>query len=265
MYIPGCVFGKGHGMKTINFERFAAIGYDDFRKRALDDTLTNIEKVGYPNEYRQGLETVIFADIRQKITNLGNPGKTVLDIGPGCSGPARMMVELCRQQGHRLIQVDSAEMLAHLPDEEFVVKISGRFPTECDKLFQQYTGQVDCILAYSVLQCIFVDQSVFDFVDQALSLLRDKGQFLMGDISNSSKRKRFFSSPSGIRFHQEFMETQETIKVNFNVLEPGKIDDAVILSILMRCRSAGYDAYVLPQPDNLPMANRREDILIVKP
>jgi hypothetical protein len=46
-------------------------------------------------------------------------------------------------------------------------------------------------------------------------------------------------------------------------VEAGKIDDAVIVSLLLRCRLAGFDAYVLPQGPDLPMANRREDVLIV--
>jgi hypothetical protein len=47
--------------------------------------------------------------------------------------------------------------------------------------------------------------------------------------------------------------------------EPAKIDDAVVLEILQRARDKGFDAYVVPQSDDLPMANRREDILIVRP
>ena len=44
-----------------------------------------------------------------------------------------------------------------------------------------------------------------------------------------------------------------------------KIDDAVVFSILGRARAAGFDAYVVPQAPDLPMANRREDILIMSP
>ena len=47
--------------------------------------------------------------------------------------------------------------------------------------------------------------------------------------------------------------------------DTGKIDDAVVFEILERARESGFDAYVAPQPDELPMANRREDILIVRP
>jgi hypothetical protein len=32
-----------------------------------------------------------------------------------------------------------------------------------------------------------------------------------------------------------------------------------------RCRAAGFDAYIVPQRDGLPMSNRREDIFVTRP
>jgi hypothetical protein len=37
------------------------------------------------------------------------------------------------------------------------------------------------------------------------------------------------------------------------------------MDLLLRCRAAGFDSYLLRQPETLPMANRREDLLILKP
>jgi hypothetical protein len=48
-------------------------------------------------------------------------------------------------------------------------------------------------------------------------------------------------------------------------VETKKIDDGVVFGILQRYRNFGFDTYLLPQNDNLPIANRREDILIKKP
>jgi hypothetical protein len=112
---------------------------------------------------------------------------------------------------------------------------------------------------------VYAEGNPFQFVDECIRLLAGGGQILIGDIPNISKRKRFFASPNGIRFHREFMKTDEAPAVAFNALEPGEIDDAVLIGIVMRARAAGCDAYILPQPANLPMANRREDILISKP
>ena len=61
------------------------------------------------------------------------------------------------------------------------------------------------------------------------------------------------------------MNTQSLPEVRFNTLDRHKIDDSVILSLLNRARSQGFDAYVLPQRPDLPMANRREDVLIRRP
>jgi hypothetical protein len=96
-------------------------------------------------------------------------------------------------------------------------------------------------------------------------LLAPGGQILIGDIPNISKRKRFFASGSGLRYHQEFMKTDQCPEVKFNTIEHDQIDDAVVFSLLQRARAQGFDAYVLPQASNLPMANRREDILITRP
>ena len=61
------------------------------------------------------------------------------------------------------------------------------------------------------------------------------------------------------------LATDEPPDVRFNNLEPGVIDDSVVAAVLSRARLQGYDAYVMPQSPDLPMANRREDILIIRP
>lgn len=88
---------------------------------------------------------------------------------------------------------------------------------------------------------------------------------LLGDIPNISKRKRFFASENGIDFHKKFMNTNLPPEVKFYSIESHEMDDSIIFCILSRARSQGFDAYVLPQSDELPMANRREDILIARP
>jgi hypothetical protein len=156
-------------------------------------------------------------------------------------------------------------MLDLLPDEPFIVKIPAYYPDGCPQLFAEYAGRINVINSYSVIQIVFSEGSIYRFFDQSLRLLADGGQMLVGDIPNISKRKRFFSSENGIRFHQNFMQTEEKPQVQFNTLENDQIDDAVLLSLLMRARAAGFDGYLLPQPPDLPMANRREDLLIYKP
>jgi hypothetical protein len=245
-------------------QRFANLTYDDFRKLAVDPSLSCYEKIGFPNSYRAGKEEAIFDDILGKLAALRGRRKTILDIGPGCSMLAHKLINHCERQGHTLLLVDSVEMLSQLPDRPFLMKIPGYFP-RCPELADTHANRVDAILTYSVAHYAFVETSIFEFLDRALLLLAPGGELLIGDVPNVSMRKRFFSSPAGVRFHQDFLGRAEQPVVNFNHAEPGKIDDSVILALLLRARLAGYDSYVLPQRHDLPLANRREDLLFRKP
>jgi hypothetical protein len=244
--------------------RFANLGFEDFRRLAQEPGLSRYERIGFPDEYRAGFEAAILQDVRTKLTRLDARGLSVLDIGPGCSDLPTMLIEHCRSHGHHLVLIDSAEMLAHLPDGPGIEKHAALFP-QCAGFIEARQGTIDVILCYSVLHYVMVDVAFFRFLDQALTLLAPGGQFLIGDVPNVSKRKRFFASAAGVRFHREFMQTDEAPEVRFNRIEHDQIDDAVVLAIVQRARAQGFDAYVVPQDPALPMANRREDILIVRP
>lgn len=61
---------------------FSNLGFDDFRRMALDNTLSQNEKIGFPDSYRQGFEERIFEDINKKLTNLDLRKKTTLTSAP---------------------------------------------------------------------------------------------------------------------------------------------------------------------------------------
>ena len=251
--------------KKDKLNRFKKLDFEGFRELAKDPNLSPYEKIGFPDSYRAGHEARIFADIRAKLTVLDQPQQTILDIGPGCSDLPRYLIEHCQKMSHRLILIDSAEMLNMLPDADFIVKIPAMYPRECPQLFDEYREQINGIIVYSVLQYVFAEGNIHEFVDRSLSLLANGGGLLLGDLPNIAKRKRFFSSQTGIRYHQEFMQTDEAPLVDHLVLEPEHIDDGVIFGMMMRSRMAGFDSYLLPQSPDLPMANRREDMLIQRP
>lgn len=244
--------------------RFTDIGFEDFRRFAVDKNLSNYERIGFPDNYRKGYEEAIFDEINLKLPSLASTQKRVLDIGPGCSDLPRMLIEKCLTQGHQLYLVDSQEMLNLLPEAPSIHKHSARYP-DCPALTEKLLGSLDAILCYSVLHYVLVDTAFFRFLDISLSLLAPGGRMLIGDIPNISKRKRFFASDAGIRFHRDFMNTDELPIVQFNQIEHDQIDDSVVMALLQRARLQGFDAYVLPQGPSLPMSNRREDILIVRP
>jgi hypothetical protein len=252
-------------METSTPERFRDLTFDGFRELATADGLSRFERIGFPDTYRDGYEAAIFRDVCAKLTNLGRRGQTIFDIGCGCSDLPLLLADHNQRHGDELVLCDSCEMLAHLPDGPGIRKAPGRFPNDHPGVLAEYAGRVDAILVYSVLQYVFLEGSVFDFVDACLSLLGPGGQLLIGDVPNHSKRKRFFASARGVRHHQAFTGTDDVPPVTFNAIERSKIDDAVLLAVLGRARAAGFDAYVVPQAPDLPMANRREDVLIVRP
>lgn len=234
--------------------------FAEFARLAKDPGLSKYGKIGFPDSYRAGREAAIFADIRRKLPRLEERGLAVLDIGPGCSDLPGMLVELCRAQGHRLTLVDSTEMLAHLPDAPFVAKTAGRFP---DCLTALAPRRFDVVLCYSVLHHVVVDGDAVSFLDGALSVLAPGGELLVGDIPNLSKRRRFFASAAGREFHKRF--TGSDMPPPVDPPSAGQIDDTLLLALVERARGAGADAYLVPQDPALPLANRREDLLVRRP
>ena len=244
--------------------RFENLNFEDFRRLAGDASLSRYERIGFPDSYREGYEAAIFADIRGKLALLDARERTVVDIGSGCSDLPRLLIQHCREQSHKLWLIDSDEMLAQLPDGAGIHKIAAMYP-QCPDFLEANRGGVDVILCYSVLHYVLVDVGFIRFLDRTLELLAPGGQLLLGDIPNISKRKRFFASAAGQRFHRDFTNTDEAMPVEFNQIEHDQIDDSIVLMIIHRARLAGFDAYVIPQARDLPMANRREDVLIIRP
>jgi hypothetical protein len=246
--------------------RFAALDYEAFRRLATAPGLSPNERIGFPDSYRGGKDEVIWADVVSKVPPLvERRGLRVLDIGPGCAALPRVIAQTCREQSHTLVFIDSPEMLAQLEDLPEVEKHGGFFPRDFREWADTAAGSFDAIVSYSVAHYVFLDGSLFDFVDAALQLLAPGGSFLLGDLPNVSMRKRFFASDAGKAFHHAFMNTTEDPEVRFNQLERGSLDDAVLQSLQARARAAGFDAWILPQRADLPMANRREDLLFRRP
>lgn len=249
-------------MKKNNYDDLT---FEKFRELAGENGLSSHEKVGFPDEYREGKEESIFFDVSSKLPILAEKAKNVLEIGPGCSHLPMMLVELCNMQGHQLHFVDSAEMLIHLPDQENIHKWAGRYPEDVGGFLSEFKGQIDVVITYSVIQYIYSEGNLWNFLDQTLDLLSPGGEILFGDIPNITMRKRFFSSAAGIECHHQYTGRAELPEVHFNKIERGHIDDSVVLALLARARAQGFHAWVVPQRHDLPMANRREDILIKRP
>lgn len=257
-------------------ERFAQLGsvraidlaaveldYEGFRALARNPHLSANERIGFPDSYRAGFDGAILRDIVAKLPALAGEEATVVDIGPGCASLPRALIELCRERRHRLVLIDSEEMLAQLPDVPGVTrKVGGPFPG-CWREVDVAAG-ADAILCYSVFHYVYADGNPFEFLDRLIGLLGADGRALIGDIPNTSKRRRFFATEAGRAFHRAFTGDENAPPLTYDEPIPGKIDDAVLLGLMQRAQSAGADAYLLPQPPDLPMANRRDDLLVAR-
>lgn len=246
-------------------KRFAGLTFDRYRLLAGDSTLSPTEKIGCPDSFRIGFTGAILADVTAKLPALAGTGRAVLDIGIGCAELAHGLLDLCRDRGHHLTGVDSPEMLALLPDRPGFEKCPGRFPDVADDLARNVPGGFEAIIVYSVLQVVFVDQNPVHFVDRALALLAPGGRLLVGDVPNVSKLRRFLASAAGAAYHRDYMRTSEMPEVPAFAAPDARLDDGVLFGLMQRARNAGFEAYLVPQPDGLPLANRREDLLFQRP
>lgn len=247
------------------FAGYRQLGFEDFRELAARDDLSPHQRIGFPDEYRAGFADAILEDVRAKLPALQREGARILDIGAGCGELAEQMQQQARHLGQQLLLNDSAEVLAALQDVPGSEKQPGRFPDELGDRLQQWQGSFDAVLCYSVFQYVFAEGSPFGFLDSALALLAPGGRLLIGDLPSSGMLQRFLASAAGRLYHRQYSGCDEDPEVQFNRLQPGKIDDAVLLGLMARARAAGFDAWLVPQPAALPMANRREDLLFQRP
>jgi len=233
--------------------------FDDFKNRAKDNKLTPSEKVGFPESYRKGKELLILEDIIKK-TNL-SANQRVLDIGCGCSDLTDLLKRYCEENEINLFLNDSHEMLSQLnfSNSKNIKLIPGKFPDILDN--KPFEKNFDVILIYSVIQYVFNDGNMYSFIHKCLSILNKGGVILIGDIPNISSRDRFIKSDEGKKFLKS-KKDDTNIKIIHQNHE--RIDDSIILSIIQRFRNFDCETYLLPQPNNLPFGNRREDILIKK-
>ncbi len=234
--------------------------FEDFKKLAKSKKLSLPEKIGFPKSYREDYYTAILNDIYSKLPFNKEKNKIILDIGCGCDVLAFKLIELCKQNKHTILLNDSKEMLDYLPNEKHTVKIPGKFPLS-HKNLEKYKGKIDYILCYSVLFYIFANDNIYQFIHEAIDCLKPGGIMLIGDIPNIDKRNRFLDSIEG----KKFLKNQPKLKgstAHENASQ--KMDDSILFSLMMRFRKFGCETYLMPQNNNLPMANRREDILIIK-
>jgi 2-polyprenyl-3-methyl-5-hydroxy-6-metoxy-1,4-benzoquinol methylase len=250
---------------AVETARFKDISFDDYGRRAIDPTLTSNEKVGFPDAFRDGHSETIWNDLLQKLPALSQRGSRILDIGCGCGHLPQALIQHALVHDQHLTMIDHPNMLAQLEHVEGVHLVGGQFPGVLKTYKDLAESKFDVIVCYSVLQVAAAEMNPFLFADCAIELLATGGQLIFGDIPNFSKLRRFLSSDTGRAFHKAYMQTDSDPEVKAFAIDKSRLDDGFILGFLSHIRMGGFEAYVLPQPLSLPLASRREDVLIVAP
>lgn len=245
--------------------RIESLDFEGFKKLALDDELTKHEKIGFLNSDREGKEGDIISDIVSKAPKLSTDQAQILDIGSGCGVLTEKLVQHCAKYRQDLTLIDSKEMLSQLEsDYERLNLEAGYFPNEFSGFLEHKKESFDVIIVYSVLHYVLQSGDLFLFIDSCVTLLKDGGTLILGDLPNLSKRNRFFTTEKGVQFHRNYTGDNSFPEMKGISLSDVRFDDGIILGILSRYRNLGYETYLLPQPFQFSMANRREDIVIQK-
>lgn len=127
------------------------------------------------------------------------------------------------------------------------------------------------VLSYGVINYVSNLSDARKFVLKAAGLLEFGGRLLIGDIPNSDRKRRFLNSETGRRFSEEWtrkMKSSGPAPSSIDQISMGdslQFDDAAVLDLLSTLRDSGYDAFVVPQPPDLPFGHTREDILVHRP
>jgi hypothetical protein len=245
-----------------DIERFRELDFEDFRRLAQEPGISRNQRIGFPDSYRDGYADHILDDICNKLPPLKTKNATIIDIGPGCSELSEKLIDLCARQGHRLFLVDSIEMLDLLPNTPFITKVPGKFPNNLAELISLIPDGCDALLCYSVFHYMIQDFGIDTISKSVATLLNESGCALLGDIPNISKRKRFFSTAEGRASHREFTGREELPTELLSENEEGKITDQTLTELITAFHEHGVKAEVTEQSPLLPMANRREDLLI---
>lgn len=187
------------------------------------------------------------------------PNDTLFDVGCGPGKIARALAPKVKS----IVAMDHPLTIDRLRKERLPKNVSllaGEFPDT--KPARQFSK----IMAYSMIQCVSSETAVIRFVDEALSLLKPGGRMLIADLSNVDRRERFNTSPAGRRFAKTWATLVKKGQAPW-IEDPERptVNDAFVMRLLSHCRAKGLDAWVMPQPPDLPFGRTREDVLIEKP
>jgi 2-polyprenyl-3-methyl-5-hydroxy-6-metoxy-1,4-benzoquinol methylase len=207
-------------------------------------------------------ERLVLADLLTKLRP--SPTDSLLEIG---CGPGSLAIPLSFLVRH-VVAMDHAAVVDR-GRERYASRniewLGGEFPKDAP------SASFERILVYSVLHYLPSPEAVVSFCLEAASRLTSGGRMLLGDLPNSDRKARFLASEAGKAFDAAWragtlstgeVVTGSQLEVPAGANMIGALDDALVLRIVAALRQAGFHAYVLPQPADLPFGHTREDILV---
>lgn len=212
--------------------------------------------------FQQTAMKLVVGDIVQKL-NLA-PEDTLMDIGCNCGDLTIPLSFVCE----KVMGIDGVDTIERL--KKRTTEIPNIETMAGDFMELEITEKYDCILIYSVLMYIESYEQKLDFVLKAAKCLKSGGRLLVGDVVNSSRKKRFSSTRTGEKVNKEYRENMKKLteadKEAHEESEDMKnlwiLDDFYLMKLLLDVRNAGYESYLLPQKHELPFGYTRDDILI---
>lgn len=236
------------------------ISFENYQHIAEQTETTNTEVAGR-YIFQQEAERRILSDLLNKLDL--QVTDTLLEIG---CGPGNLLVPLanfCAEATGIDNEAAIERLNKRLAKDSKLIGIAGNFLE-----INLHTTAFDKILVYSVLQYLSSKKEALDFTDRALALLQPGGRLLLGDLPNRTKKSRFIISKTGQQTAKNWDELLkgsgshpiEIKQVDSNMVT---VDDSFLLDLMKHIRNKGFEAYLLPQPLDLPFGGSREDILVI--
>jgi 2-polyprenyl-3-methyl-5-hydroxy-6-metoxy-1,4-benzoquinol methylase len=221
------------------------------------------------NAFNAPTVAAMVSDIRNKLDL--QPEDRLIEIG--CA-TGLLLVPLSKHVQSAVGQ-DHPNLLAKMEkphDDANITLLGGLWPDV------QPDGMFNKILAYSVLSVVPTPEEARSFIDACVERLEPNGICLIGDLPNPDRQKRFMESEDGQKIAETYVaarnqDRESGLKDDYEARDriwerhefpDGFITDAFLLDVIGSLRQRGLDAYLVPQPSELPYSFSREDLLIWK-
>tara|TARA_B100000900_G_scaffold411973_1_gene432779 strand:+ start:39934 stop:40653 length:720 start_codon:yes stop_codon:yes gene_type:complete len=238
----------------MNYQNASNKSYID----AIDGKKDSSRRGGRLKEHKNS-EKKIFSDIKKKLDLKRNDN--LIDIGCGAGPVCDYMVKYAKKNKINLTLNDIPEVIRFLKKRykknKNIKYLSGEFQK------QKIKKRFNKVLCYSVIQCT---NNPKVFFNEILNIVSDQSSILIGDIPNTSKKKRFLTSKFGKKFEEKRIK-KKINNINKYLKENKQnnlINDELIKEFLIKSKKKGFNFFILRQDSKLPFSYTREDILVEK-